>query len=264
MGTKITAKALQAKKNVEQIVCITAYDALFANIFDKHVDLILIGDSLNMSFNNESDTLTIGMDEMIYHSRAVCRGASQAYIVADMPFGSYGSVKQAVKNATRFYKETKVDAIKLEGGSEVAPIIKAIVDRGISVVGHIGLMPQMARSEGGFHVQGKDEKSLQKIFDDALDVQKAGAMALVLEGTVANLAKDLQRELKIPVIGIGAGNECDGQILVWSDAFGFFTNFKPKFVRRFLNGAELVEDALKNYVKSVKTKEFPDSKETYL
>ncbi|PAF42399.1 3-methyl-2-oxobutanoate hydroxymethyltransferase [Helicobacter sp. 11S02629-2] len=264
MANKITYKTLQAKKNVEQIVCITAYDALFASIFDKHVDLILIGDSLNMSFNNESDTLTIGMDEMIYHSKAVCRGANRAYIVGDMPFGSYHSIEDALKNATRFYKETKVDAIKLEGGKEVAHIIKAIVDSGIAVVGHVGLKPQMARSEGGFHVQGRDEASIERVFNDALEVEKAGAIALVLEGTISSLAKDLQRELKIPLIGIGAGNVCDGQILVWSDAFGFFTNFKPKFVRRFLNGAELVEGALKKYVDSVKTKDFPGDEETYL
>jgi 3-methyl-2-oxobutanoate hydroxymethyltransferase len=165
----------------EKLTMITAYDALFAKIFDDIVDIILVGDSLNMSFMGEDDTLTATMDQMIYHTKAVCNGAKKAYIVCDMPFGSYATKDDALKNAIRVYKETKADAVKLEGGAEKAETIKLLTDNGIAVVGHIGLMPQFSRSEGGYKVKGKDEFSRQKLIEDAKAVEEAGAVMLVIE-----------------------------------------------------------------------------------
>jgi 3-methyl-2-oxobutanoate hydroxymethyltransferase len=173
----------------EKLTMITAYDALFAKIFDDIVDIILVGDSLNMSFMGESDTLTATMDQMIYHTKAVCSGARKAYIVCDMPFGSYSTKDDALKNAIRVYKETKADAVKLEGGAEKADTIKLLTDNGIAVVGHIGLMPQFSRSEGGYKVKGKDEYSRQKLIEDAKVIEKAGAVMLVIEGVKEDVAK---------------------------------------------------------------------------
>jgi len=247
----------------EKLTMITAYDALFAKIFDDIVDIILVGDSLNMSFFGESDTLSATMDQMIYHTKAVCNGAKKAYIVCDMPFGSYNTPEDALKNGIRVYKETKADAIKLEGGVEKANIIKLLTDNGIAVVGHIGLMPQFSRSEGGYKVKGKDEISKQKLLEDAKAVEEAGAVMLVIEGVKEEVAKEITESVSIPTIGIGAGKFTTGQVLVWSDMLGFFDEFKPKFVRRYLNGAEIVRSAIRKYVDDVRSLKFPDEKEIY-
>ena len=260
---KTTINTLQQKKGVEKITAITAYDALFSKIFDGEVDFILVGDSLSQSFGGHQDTLCIGIDEMIYHSKAVCNGSSQSLIVGDMSFGSYQNEKMAVKNAVRFYKETSVGAIKLEGGIQRAKLIQTITQEGIAVMGHIGLMPQFARSEGGYKIKGKDEKSSQELKESALAIQEAGAFAIVLEGIKAQVATEITSMLNIPTIGIGSGADCDGQILVWSDAFGFFTEFKPKFVRHYLDGAKLLKEALSRYVNDVKTGAFPSPEESY-
>lgn len=259
----ITLNTLQKKKGVEKIVAITAYDALFAKIFDAEVDLILVGDSLSQSFGGHPDTLAINIDEMIYHTKAVCRGARESFIVADMSFGSYQNTKMGIKNAIRLYKETQAGAIKLEGGIQRAKLIENIVNEGVAVMGHIGLMPQFARSEGGYKIKGKDLQSASKLKEDALALQEAGVFAIVLEGIKSEVATEITQMLSIPTIGIGSGKHCDGQILVWSDAFGFFTEFKPKFVRHYLEGEKLLKDALKNYASDVKNGNFPASQESY-
>lgn len=260
---KTTITTLQKKKNVEKITSITAYDALFGKIFDGEVDFILVGDSLSQSFGGNEDTLAIGIDEMIYHTKAVCRGVRQSLVVGDMSFGSYQNEMQAIANAVRFYKETQAGAIKLEGGMNRVPIVKSIVNEGIAVMGHIGLMPQFARSEGGYKIKGKDEASSNRLKEEALALQEAGVFAIVLEGIKHEVATEITQMLSIPTIGIGSGVNCDGQILVWSDAFGFFNDFKPKFVRRYLQGEALLKDAIREYVNDVKNKSFPNLEESY-
>jgi len=260
---KVTISKLHSYKNNKKITMITAYDALFAKIFDEYVDTILVGDSLNMSFFGESDTVSATLEQMIYHTKAVCNGAKNAYIIADMPFGTYQTPFDALKNATKIFKETKADAVKLEGGKEKAETIKLLTDNAISVVGHIGLMPQFSRSEGGYKVKGKDEESRKKLLEDAKSIEEAGAVLLVVEGVKEEVAREITESVKIPVIGIGAGRFVDGQVLVWSDMLGFFDEFKPKFVRRYLNGAEIVRESVKKYVEDVKSVEFPKEAEIY-
>jgi 3-methyl-2-oxobutanoate hydroxymethyltransferase len=260
---KTTISKLHSYKNSKKITMITAYDALFAKIFDNEVDTILVGDSLNMSFFGENDTLTATLEQMIYHTKAVCNGAKNAYIISDMPFGSYSTPEKALESAIKIFKETKADAVKLEGGIEKAEVIKLLSDNAIAVVGHIGLMPQYSRSEGGYKVKGKDEESINKLLKDAKAVEEAGAVMLVVEGVKEEVAKEITQMLNIPVIGIGAGRYTDGQVLVWSDMLGFFDEFKPKFVKRYLNGAEITREAVKNYVKEVEAGEFPTEKEIY-
>ena len=247
----------------EKLTMITAYDALFAKIFDDLVDIILVGDSLNMSFFGKSDTLSATIEQMIYHTKAVCNGAKKAYIVCDMPFGSFSTKEDALKNALRIYKETNADAVKLEGGAEKADTIKLLTDNAIAVVGHIGLMPQFSRSEGGYKVKGKDENSKEKLLKDAKAIEEAGAVLLVIEGVKEEVAKEITENVSIPTIGIGAGRYTTGQVLVWSDMLGFFEEFKPKFVRRYLNGAEIVRSAVKEYVEDVKNDKFPSEEEIY-
>lgn len=259
----MTITQIQAKKGVEKITAITAYDALFAKIFDNEVDFILVGDSLSHSFGGMKDTLGIGIDEMIYHTKAVCRGVNQSLVVGDMSFGSYCNESEAIKNAIRFYKETNAGAVKLEGGANRAKIVKSIVNEGVAVMGHIGLTPQFVRGEGGYKIKGKNKESITKLKEDALALQDAGVFAFVLEGIKYEVAAEITQMLSAPTIGIGSGVDCDGQILVWSDAFGFFTEFKPKFVRRYLEGEQLLKGAIREYVKDVKNQNFPNLDESY-
>ncbi len=254
---------LQSFKNQKPITMITAYDALFASLFDTNVDIILVGDSLNMSFLGKNDTLSATLDQMIYHTQAVCNGAPNTFVICDMPFGSYLTKEQALENSVRVYQETQADAVKIEGGKEKAEMIEHLTHNGIAVIGHIGLMPQMARSEGGYSVKGKDEESKAKILEDAKAVEAAGACILVIEGVKTDIAKLVAQTLSIPVIGIGAGKDVDGQVLVWSDMLGFFEAFKPKFVKHYLNGAQQVKDAVAHYVNEVETKAFPDETHSY-
>ncbi|MCH5323460.1 MAG: 3-methyl-2-oxobutanoate hydroxymethyltransferase [Helicobacter sp.] len=260
---KITLSQIQKKKNQEKITMITAYDALFAKIFDGEVDMILVGDSLEMSFFGAKDTLGATLEQMIYHTQAVCNGAKKSLIVCDIPFGSNLDSQTMLQNATRIYKETEAQAIKIEGGREIAPTINLLNQKGIATLAHIGLKPQFARMEGGYKIQGKEEKQAQSLLQDALELQDAGAFCLLLEGIKAEVAETITQKVKIPTIGIGSGVGVDGQVLVWSDAFGFFEDFKPKFVRHYLKGANLIRDALKNYVQDVKTSKFPSLDESY-
>lgn len=260
--SKHSVKTILKSKNIQKLSMITAYDYLFAKLFDGEVDMILVGDSLNMSFGGKKDTLDASLDVMIYHTKAVCKGAPNSFIICDMPFGTYRDEKVALDSAIRVYQETDADAIKIEGGEEKAHIIKKITQNGIAVVGHIGLLPQFFRSEG-YAVKGKEEKELQKLINDAKAVEEAGAFLLVIEGVKAQTAKEITKAVNIPTIGIGAGKDTDGQVLVWSDMLGFFEDFKPKFVREYLHGAQLVKTAVKNYNEDVKSGKFPTEKESY-
>jgi len=258
-----TITSIKNSKLKTPLVMITAYDALFASLFDKKVDIILVGDSLNMSFNAKPDTLSATLDIMIYHTKAVCAGAKETMIVCDMPFGSYTDEKTALINASRVYQETDAHAVKIEGGVERAHIIKSLTTNSIAVMGHIGLMPQCVRSEGGYKIKGKDEENIKQLMLDAKAVEEAGAFCMVIEGVKADVAKTISKSIKIPTIGIGSGMDTDGQVLVWSDAFGFFDEFQPKFVKRYLNGAKLIDDALEKYANEVKTRAFPTAQYTY-
>lgn len=260
---RVSLDVLRKKKGNEKIVSITAYDALFASIFDREVDFILVGDSLSQSFGGMQDTLSVDFDSMIYHAKAVCAGARVTPIVGDMSFGSYETEDMALKNAIRYYKQTDVQAIKLEGGSERLGTIKRLCSEGIAVMGHIGLMPQFVRADGGYKIKGRDVEGASKLKEDALALQDAGVFALVLEGIKSSVATEITSLLDIPTIGIGSGVGCDGQILVWSDAFGFFDKFKPKFVRHFLDGRKLIEQALRDYVGAVREGSFPNEDEQY-
>ena len=258
-----TVASIKKAKNGTPLTVITAYDSLFASIFNKKTDMILVGDSLNMSFNNKPDTLSATLEIMIYHTNAVCKGAPDTFIICDMPFGTYTDEKMALKNASRVYQETDAHAVKIEGGVERAHIIKTLTCNSIAVMGHIGLMPQYVRSEGGYKVRGKTEEDTLQLIVDAKAVEKAGAFAMVIEGVKADAAKRISEAVSIPTIGIGAGKDTDGQVLVWSDMLGFFQEFQPKFVKQYLNGANIVKNAVDEYVKDVQSKNFPAKEHTY-
>ena len=263
MITKQTISSIQKAKSIQKLSMITAYDALFAKLFDGEVDFILVGDSLNMSFAGKSDTLSTTMEQMIYHTQAVCNGAKNTFIICDMPFGTYHDEKTAMQNAIKVFQQTSADSIKIEGGKEKAHIINYLTSNSIAVVGHIGLMPQNFRSEGGYKVKGKDKENITKLIEDAKAVESAGAFLLVVEGVKSDAAKAITDAVSIPVIGIGAGVDTDGQVLVWSDMLGFFEDFKPKFVRQYLDGASLVKNNVQQYVQDVQNKKFPSSNEVY-
>jgi len=263
VAKKVTLTTISKMKGKEPITMVTAYDALFAKLFDGNVDMILVGDSLNMSFLGKDDTLSATMDQMIYHTQAVCNGATLPLIVLDMPFGSYTTPEHAVRNATRAYQETNAQAIKIEGGKERAHIVKALSENSIAVLGHIGLMPQFVRADGGYKVRGKDKTDIASLVEDAKALEAAGAFAIVVEGVKSEAAKKITDAITIPTIGIGAGLDCDGQVLVWSDMFGFFEDFKPKFVKQYCRGAELIRENLEQYTSEVKERKFPSDEFTY-
>jgi len=260
---KQTIVSIQKEKGYRKLTMITAYDALFAKLFDNEVDFILVGDSLNMSFCGKLDTLGITIDQMIYHTQAVSQGAKNTFIICDMPFGTYYNKKIAMKNCIKVFRKTSADAVKIEGGKEKAHIIKYLTSNSIAVVGHIGLMPQNFRSEGGYKIKGRDKENIQKLIDDAIAVQNAGAFLLVVEGVKPDAAKAITQAVSIPVIGIGAGVDTDGQVLVWSDMLGFFEDLKPKFVKQYLDGATAVKNSIKQYVQDVENNIFPSSSHMY-
>ena len=254
---------IKNSKNNKKLTVITAYDALFAKLFEDIADMILVGDSLNMSFAGREDTLSATLEQMIYHTNAVCTGAPKAFVIMDMPFGTYINKDEALRNCIEVYKLTKAAAVKIEGGADKADIIKHLTSNSIAVMGHIGLMPQYVRSEGGYKVRGKTLEDEQQLIEDAIAVEKAGAFAIVVEGVMSNVAIKITEAVNIPIIGIGAGNVTDGQVLVWSDMLGFFEEFKPKFVRHYLNGAELVKEAVNQYRNDVQDSSFPSKEEEY-
>lgn len=255
----------QAKQNGEKLTMLTAYDYSTAKLIDRAgVDSILVGDSLGNVMLGYEDTISVTMEDMIHHGAAVARGAKEALVVIDMPFMSYQtSVYDAVVNAGRLMKEGRAGAVKLEGGKEVCPQIKAIVDAGIPVVAHLGLTPQSINAFGGFKVQGKTEAAAKKLIEDALAVQEAGAFALTLECVPDKLARLVTEKLDIPTIGIGAGNGCDGQVLVYADMLGMFSDFTPKFVRKFANTGQVMTEAFKEYIAAVKDGSYPEEQHTY-
>lgn len=260
---KMNITKIKNSKNNKKLTVITAYDALFAKLFEEIADMILVGDSLNMSFAGKSDTLSATLEQMIYHTNAVCTGAPKAFVITDMPFGTYINKDEALKNCIEVYRLTSTAAVKIEGGTDKANIIKHLTSNSIAVMGHIGLMPQYVRSEGGYKVRGKTLEDEKQLIEDAIAVEKAGAFAIVVEGVMSNVAKKITQAVNIPVIGIGAGNVTDGQVLVWSDMLGFFEEFKPKFVRHYLNGSTLVKDAVNQYRNDVQDATFPSKEEEY-
>ncbi|HJC31926.1 MAG TPA: 3-methyl-2-oxobutanoate hydroxymethyltransferase [Candidatus Anaerobutyricum faecale] len=255
----------QMKEKGEKISMLTAYDYSTAKLVDEAgVNSILVGDSLGNVMLGYEDTIAVTVEDMIHHGKAVAKGAKNALVVVDMPFLSYQtSVYDAVVNAGRIMKETHCGAVKLEGGAVVCPQIKAIVDASIPVCAHLGLTPQSINAFGGFKVQGKTVEAAQKLIDDAKAVEEAGAFAVVLECVPAKLAKLVSESVSIPTIGIGAGNGCDGQVLVYADMLAMFSDFCPKFVRKFANVGEIMSQAFKDYDAAVKDGSFPSEEHTY-
>ncbi|OFI06753.1 3-methyl-2-oxobutanoate hydroxymethyltransferase [Clostridium acetireducens DSM 10703] len=249
----------EAKKNGEKLTMLTSYDYSTAKLVDEAgINGILVGDSLGMVCLGYEDTLSVTMEDMIHHTRAVARGAKNALIVGDMPFMSYQtSVYDAVFNAGRLMKEGRAQAVKLEGGAAVCEQIEAIVKAQIPVMGHIGLTPQSVNAFGGFKVQGKSEEAAKKLIGDAKKIESAGAFSIVFECIPAKLAEIITKEVSIPTIGIGAGAGCDGQILVYQDMLGMFSDFKPKFVKQYAKVGETMKDAFKEYIKEVQEGNFP-------
>lgn len=255
----------EAKKNYMKLAMLTAYDYSTAKLQDEAgIHGILVGDSLGNVILGYEDTISVTMEDMIHHGAAVARGAKNALVVVDMPFMSYQtSVYDAVVNAGRLMKEGRANAVKLEGGVSVCPQIKAITDAGIPVMAHLGLTPQSINAFGGFKVQGKNEAAARKLIDDAKAVEEAGAFALVLECVPAKLAKIISEQLTIPTIGIGAGAGCDGQILVYQDMLGMFSDYTPKFVKRFAEVGSVMKEAFANYIKEVQAETYPAEEHTF-
>ncbi len=255
------------KKKAEgkKITMLTAYDYPTAQIVDEAgIDMILVGDSLGMVVQGVTSTLPVTMDEMIYHTKMVSRAVQSAMVVGDMPFLSYQTHKaEAIRNAGRFLKEANAEAVKLEGGSQMAETIRAIVDAGIPVVAHIGLTPQYVHMMGGFKVQGKNEAAKEKILADARAVQDAGAFSVVVEGVPASLGTEIRNAIHIPTIGIGAGPDCDGQVLVLHDLLGLFERFTPKFVKKYVNLREQAIKAVKEYKQDVEGGKFPSAEHSF-
>ena len=255
----------QAKEKNEKLTMLTAYDYSTAKIIDEsEINGILVGDSLGMVCLGYEDTLSVTMEDMIHHTKAVSRGVKNTLVVADMPFMSYQtSVYDAVVNAGRLIKEGRAHVVKLEGGVEVCDKIEAIVKASIPVMAHIGLTPQSVNAFGGFKVQGKDEEAAKKLIEAALAVEKAGAFAVVLECVPAKLAEIITKKLFIPTIGIGAGCNCDGQILVYQDMLGMYSDFTPKFVKKYENLSEKMNIAFKRYIEEVKYGVFPSEEHSF-
>lgn len=262
-NTVMTFKA--AKEVGKKLTMLTAYDYSMAKLIDESgVNAILIGDSLGMVIKGEEDTLSVTVEEIIYHTKAVKRGTKNALIVSDMPFLSYHtSIENAVLNAGRMLKEGGANAVKLEGGANVVEQIRAIVNAQIPVMGHLGLTPQSVNVFGGFKVQGKSEETIKHLVEDAIQLEKAGAFAIVLEGIPSKVAELITNSVSIPTIGIGAGAECDGQILVYQDMLGMFDNFIPKFVKQYASIGLDIKTAIKSYIEEVERGEFPQEEHTF-
>lgn len=263
---KITTHTLLKMKSAgEKISMITAYDFSFAGIFDAAgIDIILVGDSASNVMAGHETTLPITLDQMIYHASSVVRGVDRCLVIVDLPFGAYqGNSKEALNSTIRIMKETGAHSIKLEGGEEVLESVKRIISAGVPVMGHLGLTPQSIYKFGTYTVRAKEEAEAEKLKKDALLLQEAGCFAIVLEKIPATLAKQVTASLNIPTIGIGAGNYCDGQVLVMHDMLGINTEFKPRFLRQYLNLHQQVTDAVQHYIKDVKSNDFPNENEQY-
>ena len=254
----LTVADIQARKGGVPIVGLTAYSTPVARVLDPHVDVLLVGDSLGMVLYGLDSTLGVTLEMMIRHGAAVMRGAEHACVVVDLPFGSYqDSPAAAFRSAARVMAETGAAGVKLEGGAEMAETVRFLTQRGVPVMGHVGLMPQLAKSEGGFRAQGRDAMQALRIQKDAFAVAQAGAFSLVIEGTMEPVAREITEKVSIPTIGIGASAACDGQILVTDDVIGLFTDFTPKFVKRYAGVAGEIEAAVKAYAEDVREGRFP-------
>ena len=263
---KVTTQALrEMKTRGERIAALTAYDFVFAAMLDRAgIDVLLVGDSMGTVVQGHDTTVSVTFDQVRYHAEMVARAAQRAFVVADMPFLSYHvSVEEALRNAGILLKESLVEAVKVEGGRSMAPTIERLTQAGIPVMGHLGLTPQSIHQFGTYKVRGTDDDEAERIFDDAVTLQQAGAFAVVLEKIPAELAARITEELAIPTIGIGAGPDCDGQILVTQDMLGLFTRFKPRFVRRYAELEQTIEDAIAEYVRDVRDATFPADDESY-
>jgi 3-methyl-2-oxobutanoate hydroxymethyltransferase len=264
--SRVTIHTLrEMKRRGERIAMLTCYDASFARLLDEsHVDVLLVGDSLGMVIQGHDTTLPVTLDEMIYHCRAVARGAGRAHVVGDMPFMSYQtSVEQALANAGRLVKEGGAHSVKLEGGAQHVELVRRLVACGIPVMGHIGLTPQSFHQLGGFKIQGRDNGAAQRLLADARALEEAGAYAIVLEGIPAEIASEITAALSIPTIGIGAGVGCDGQVLVLYDLLGMNDSFKPRFVRTYEKLATRIRTAVDAYVADVRDGAFPSEAESF-
>lgn len=260
-----THRLIEMKAKGDKIAMLTAYDYTMASIIDAAgVDAILVGDSASNVMAGNVTTLPITLDQMIYHAKSVVRAVKRAIVVVDMPFGTYQvNADEAVKNAIRIMKETHADALKLEGGEEILPSVRKILDAGIPIMGHLGLMPQSINKFGTYTVRAKDEEEANKLIKDAKLLEEAGCFAIVLEKIPAALARKVAKVLSIPIIGIGAGGDVDGQVLVCADMLGMTDGFSPRFLRRYANLNEVIRNAVGNYVSDVKRLDFPNEKEQY-
>ena len=258
VAKRVTTRDIRLRKAGEPIVVLTAYTTPIAKLLDRHVDMLLVGDSLGMVLYGMDTTIGVTLEMMIAHTCAVMRGSERACVIVDMPFGSYQeSPQQAFRNAARLMSETGAAGVKLEGGLEMAETIRFLVSRGVPVLGHIGLTPQAVHALGGFRAQGRADVEAAKIRADALAVADAGAFAVVIEGTVEPLAQAISQEIAIPTIGIGASAACDGQVLVTEDVLGLFGAFTPKFVKRYADLAGAVDEAAARYAADVRARAFP-------
>ena len=266
---KVTTKVTFAmKKSGEKIAMLTAYDYLIAKLLDEAgIDIILVGDSLANVFQGQPTTLPVTLDEMIYHTKAVCRGVKRAMVIVDMPFLSYQvSVEEAVRNCGRVMKETDAGGVKLEGGEPIAEMIKRILDVGIPVMGHLGLTPQSIHKFGSYEVRAKGDGEAKRLLRDAKLLDELGVFSLVLEKIPAKLAKKVTEMVSMPTIGIGAGPHCDGQVLVVYDLLGLYelpSGGQPKFVRKYAEAAKIFRDAFQEFVREVREKKFPGKEESY-
>ena len=264
--TRITTHTLEEmKRNGEKIAMLTAYDYSFAKLLDKsNIDVLLVGDSASNVMAGHETTLPITLDEMIYHAKSVVRGIKRCLVVVDLPFGSYqGNSKKALESAVRIMKESGAHAVKLEGGSEVEESVKRIIDSGVPVMGHLGLTPQSIYKFGTYSVRAKESNEIKKLKEDVIKLEDAGCFAIVLEKIPANLAKEITESVNIPIIGIGAGSNVDGQVLVMHDMLGINSDFNPRFLRRYSDLSDIVNKAVSNYISDVKKVQFPNKNEEY-
>lgn len=260
-----TLRLIEMKRRKEKIAMLTAYDYSMATLIDQAgMDVILVGDSASNVMAGNTTTLPMTLDQMIYHAKSVVKGTKRALVVVDMPFGTYqGNSKEALASAVRIMKESHAEAVKMEGGAEIRESIERILCAGIPVMGHLGLTPQSINKFGTYNVRAKDEAEASKLINDAKMLDQIGCFALVLEKIPAELAREVSESISIPVIGIGAGNGCDGQVLVMHDMLGINKGFSPKFLRRYADLATVIDGAVKNYITDVKSGDFPNMDEQY-
>lgn len=261
---RLTPADITALKGVRPAVCLTAYTTPMTRLLDPHCDLLLVGDSLGMVLYGMETTVGVTVEMMIAHGQAVMRGAAHACVIVDLPFGSYQESKeQAFRTAARIMKETGCDGVKLEGGEEMAETVTFLVSRGVPVFGHVGLMPQQVNTAGGYRSKGHSDKEADKIRRDARAIDAAGAFAIVIEGTVESLAREITGTLSAATIGIGASPACDGQVLVSDDMLGLFNDFKPRFVKHYADLAAVISQAAEDYAAEVRARSFPAPEHTF-